>query len=83
MRPWDFTPEKKAESELEISPGTERGQSVYLALCSVGTPSSCLFHGPPYLSHALLLLLLLPLVHMLLLGILLAQTHKDTLLFST
>lgn len=29
------------------------GQSVYLALCSEGMLRSRLFHGPPYLSHAL------------------------------
>lgn len=59
----------------ESSSHTEHGQSVYLALCSVGTPSSRLFHGPPYLSLALLLLPLPPLVRMLSLGSLQAHTH--------
>lgn len=62
----------------ESSSHTEHGQSVYLALCSVGTPSSRLFHGPPYLSHVLLLLLPLPPVRMLLLGSLQAHTHTYT-----
>lgn len=42
---------------------TAHGQSVYLALRSVGTPSIRLFHGPPYLSHALPLPPPLPPVH--------------------
>lgn len=62
----------------ESSSHTEHGQSVYLALCSVGTPSSRLFHGPPYLSHALLLLPLPPPVRMLSLGSLQAHTHIYT-----
>lgn len=62
----------------ESSSHTEHGQSVYLALCSVGTPSSRLFHGPPYLSHALLLPLLPPPVRMLSLGSLQAHTHTYT-----
>lgn len=59
----------------ESSSHTEHGQSVYLALCSVGTPSSRLFHGPPYLSHALPLLPPPPPVHMLSLGSLQAHIH--------
>lgn len=59
----------------ESSSHTEHGQSVYLALCSVGTPSSRLFHGPPYLSLALLLLPPPPPVRMLSLGSLQAQNH--------
>lgn len=62
----------------ESSSHTEHGQSVYLALCSVGTPSSRLFHGPPYLSHALLLLPLPPPVRMPSLGSLQAHTHTYT-----
>lgn len=62
----------------ESSSHTEHGQSVYLALCSVGTPSSRLFHGPPYLSHALLLPPLPPPVRMLSLGSLQAHTHTYT-----
>ena len=62
----------------ESSSHTEHGQSVYLALCSVGTPSSRLFHGPPYLSHALLLLPLPPPVRMLSLGSLQAHIHTHT-----
>lgn len=59
----------------ESSSHTEHGQSVYLALCSVGTPSSRLFHGPPYLSHALPLPPPLPPVRTLSLGSLQAHTH--------
>lgn len=65
----------RAEEVGESSSHTEHGQSVYLALCSVGTPSSRLFHGPPYLSLALLLLLPPPPVRMLSLGSLQAQNH--------
>lgn len=72
----DFCLSGKAEQEkLESSSHTEHGQSVYLALCSVGTPSSRLFHGPPYLSLALLLLPPPPPVRMLSLGSLQAQNH--------
>lgn len=39
------------------------GQSVYLALCCADMLRSRLFHGPPYLNHALLPLLPLPSDH--------------------
>lgn len=71
--------ERSRAGEVEESSShTEHGQSVYLALCSVGTPSSRLFHGPPYLSHALLLPPPPPPVHMPSLGSLQAHTHTHT-----
>lgn len=78
--PWRATSKARSRAgEVEESSShTEHGQSVYLALCSVGTPSSRLFHGPPYLSHALLLPPPLPPVHMPSLGSLQAHIHTHT-----
>lgn len=73
-----YKEKQSGRSWRESSSHTEHGQSVYLALCSVGTPSSRLFHGPPYLSLVLLLLPLPPLVRMLSLGSLQENTYTHT-----